>query len=109
MKINIDKELDKAEIELKKKAGNKIPKKDFQDVRKYIKKKDKKAHQRTMCMASYLQDMPNMNFEEYEFLYRAAKHGNEKEHGDEIKELPTKLAIGISMMLAGGFLCGVGA
>ncbi|CUI18136.1 conserved putative secreted protein (plasmid) [Candidatus Protochlamydia naegleriophila] len=110
VKINIDQELDKAEKELKKQAGNKIPNKDIQAVRKYIKKKEKKAHQRAMCMAAYIQDSPpGMTFEDFEFSYLAA-HGHDKEDKDdkEMKELPVKLAVGISMMLAGGFLCGVG-
>lgn len=60
-------------------------------------------------MAAYLEDAPSMTFEEYEFLYNAAKgHDREDKEDQELRELPTKLAYGVTMILAGGFLCGVG-
>jgi hypothetical protein len=106
--INLDKEIDKAEAEIKRKGG-KVPKKDLEKVRKAIKNKAKKSNQRAMCMASYLEDAPSMNFQEYEFLYKAAHgHDKEKEEEQDIKELPMRLTIGITMILAGGFLCIVG-
>lgn len=103
--FDIDKELDKAEIELKK-SGGKFSKKDLKAVRKAIKKKVSKAHQRSLCMASYLQENPSISFAEYEVTYELSN--KEKEDEQEVKDLPLRLTIGVTMILAGGFLCTVG-
>lgn len=106
VKINLDAELDKTERELKKQK-TKIPKKDFQLVRSFIKNKEKKANHRAMCMESYMLETPGISYAEYEFLYRAANEEG-KDQEQEKQELPMRLAIGITMMLAGGFLCILG-
>lgn len=102
--IDLDKEFDKVEATLQKK--NNIPKKDIKAVRKAIVKKEKKLHHRALCMAYYLQDAPSLSFEEYETLFNIS-HGNEQET-QQAKDLPLRLTIGITMMLAGGFLCMAG-
>ncbi len=107
-KINIDKELDKIEIEIKKKGG-KIPKKGMEKIRKIINKRYKKEQHRAMCVASYLQDQPDIGFDEYKILYKTAHgHDKEKDEENEILELPGSFVAGVTMMLAGGFLCIIG-
>ncbi len=108
-RIDLDKEFNKAKIEINAR-GAKIPEKDFESLRKIIKRKEKKANQKAMCQASYLELAPNMSFDEYEILYLSA-NGNDKDKDDnkEITELPLRLTIGISMVLGGGFLCFAGA
>ena len=108
LKINIDQEITKAEQEIKRNGG-KINKKELEAVRKYIKKNEKKLNQRMQCMACYMQDAPNISFEEYEFLHCSAHKNDKDKEEEELRELPARLAIGISMILAGGFLIGVGA
>ena len=71
-KIDISKEIDKIETDLKKKGG-KPPKDIFKKFKDLVKKKEKKNHHRALCMQTYLVDQPNMSFDDYEFLYRAAK------------------------------------
>lgn len=102
-KFDLEKEINKSEYEIKK-QGIKVPKKDFQIVRKAIIKKEKKANQRALCMACYFKECPSINFEEYETIYLAA-HGDKNQEEQDVKELPLRLTIGITMILAGGFLC----
>lgn len=103
--FDIDRELDKAEIELKK-AGGKFSKKDLKEVRKAIKKRVNKSQKRSLCMSSYLQEKPSISFAEYEAIYELSN--KEKEEEQEVKDLPIRLTIGVTMILAGGFLCTVG-
>lgn len=105
-KIDLDKQIDQVEVELKNK-GAKVPKKDLKALRKRIKSKEKKANHRALCMASYIEDpSPSYSFEEYETLYRAA-HGNPDRQDEEQQaaELPLRLTIGVTVALCGLFLC----
>ena len=104
-RIDLDKEFSNAKSKIKK-QGAKISEKDFEKVRKAIKKKEKKARNRSMLMACYLEDAPNISFQEYEVLFNAAHgHGHDKEDEEqESKDLPWRLAVGVSMILGGGFL-----
>ncbi|CUI18099.1 putative membrane protein (plasmid) [Candidatus Protochlamydia naegleriophila] len=79
--------------------------KEFDKVRKAIKKKEKKAQNRALCIAAYLEDAPNLSFQEYEFIYNEARgHHDKEEEEKELKDLPWRLAVGVSMILGGGFL-----
>ena len=51
IKINIEKEIDRAEVALKKK-GHKAPKEVFKRYKSLLKKKEKKNHHRALCMDS---------------------------------------------------------
>ncbi len=102
--IDLDKEFSKAKSEIKKQPV-KISDKEFEKVRKAIKKKEKKAQNRALCIAAYLEDVPNLSFQEYEFIYNEARGHHEKEDEEkELKDLPWRLAVGVSMILGGGFL-----
>lgn len=58
-----------------------------------------------MCMTCYMEDAPSMSFSEYEVLYKTARgHGDKEDEEQELKDLPWRLAVGISMVLGGGFL-----
>lgn len=102
--INIEKEIDKVEAELKKK-GHKAPKDVFKKYKNLLKKKDKKKQTRALCMEAYFLDAPDMSFDDYEILHLAAarKHDNVKE--EELKEpLPFKFVLGVSLILCGAFV-----
>jgi hypothetical protein len=104
-RIDFDTEFSKAKANIKK-QGVKVPEKDFAKVREALKNKEKKANQRMMCRAAYLEDASAMSFRDYEVLYRAAqRHDKDKDQEEEKQELPMRLTIGITMILAGGFLC----
>lgn len=70
-KIDVSKEIDKIETDLKKK-GSKPPKDIFKKFKDVVKKKEKKNHHRALCMEAYLLDQPNMDFQDYEYLHLAA-------------------------------------
>lgn len=100
--INIEKEIDKVETELKKK-GHKAPKEAFKKYKSMLKKKDKKKHTRALCMEAYFLEAPDMTFDDYEMLHLAASKKQDKE--EEFKEpLPLKFVIGVSLMLCGAFV-----
>jgi hypothetical protein len=102
--IDLDKEFSKARSDIKKQGG-KVPEKDFEKIRKAINKKEKILYHRNMCVATYLEDAPNISFQDFETLYMAARNAHDREEGEqEVKDLPWRLAVGISMILGGGFL-----
>jgi len=98
-KINISKEIDKIESNLKKKGGN-HSKDIFKKFKDLVKKKDKKNRHRAICMENYFLDQPNMSFEDYELLCRAAKKPNQTTQD----ELPLKFVIGLTLLLGGAFV-----
>ncbi|WP_068469952.1 hypothetical protein [Candidatus Protochlamydia phocaeensis] len=100
--IDIEKEVDKIESELKKKGG-KPPKGIFKQFKKFIKKKDKKKHARAMHMETYFYEEPNIGFNEYEALHLAAIAKKHDEDKDE-KEIPLKFVLGVSLILGGAFV-----
>lgn len=100
--INIEKEIDKVETELKKK-GHKAPKEVFKKYKSILKKKDKKKHTRALCMEAYFLEAPDMTFDNYEMLHLAASKKEDKE--EECKEpLPLKFVVGVSLILCGAFV-----
>ena len=99
IKINLEKEIDKAEAELRKK-GHKAPKEVFKKYKILLKKKEKKNHHRAVCMQAYFIDAPNMSLDEYENLHLAAvvkKHDNKED--EPKKSLPFKFILGVSLVL----------
>jgi hypothetical protein len=89
--INLEKEIDKVENDLRKK-GHKAPKEVFKKYKSLLKKKDKKKHTRALCMEAYFLEAPNMTFDDYEMLHLAASRKQDKE--EEIKEpLPLSLIL----------------
>lgn len=102
-KIDVSKEIDKIESELKKKGG-KPPKDVFKKFKDLVKKKEKKNHHRVLCMEAYFFDQPNMSFEDYEFLYRSAKPDQGNENGNVQNEPPLKFVVAVSLVLGGAFV-----
>ena len=100
-KIDVSKEIDKIESELKKKGG-KPPKDIFKKFKDLVKKKEKKNHHRVVCMGTYFHDQPNMSFEDYEFLIRAAKKTDQAAQQNE--PLPLKFVLGVTLLLGGAFV-----
>lgn len=100
-KIDISKEIDKIESELKKKGG-KLPKDDFIKFKEVVKKKEKKSRHRALCMENYFLDQPNMSFEDYEFLMKSAKKTDPGVGQND--PLPLKFVIGLSLLLGGAFV-----
>lgn len=104
-KIDLDQEFNNIEHELKKR-GIPLQKEDLKKLKKLFKKKDKKHQARMICMTSYLETNVSMSFSEYRQLHSAASKQLEEDQNQE--ELPVKLVVGITLLLAGGFLTGVG-
>jgi hypothetical protein len=103
-KINIDKEIDKVETDLKKK-GHKAPKEVFKKYKSLLKKKDKKKNARALCMEAYFLDAPNMSFNDYEALHLAAVKKHDNKEDEQPKEpLPFKFVLGVSLLLCGAFV-----
>jgi len=103
--INLEKEIDKVENDLKKK-GHKVPKEVMKKYKSLLKKKDKKKHTRTLCMETYFLEAPtDMTFDDYEMLHLAAsrKQENKEEEGPK-KPLPLKFVVGVSLILCGAFV-----
>lgn len=108
LRFNIDHEINVAEQEIKNNGG-KVNKREMATVRKFILKKEKKAHHRFLCIAAYIQDASDISIEEFK-AFQLAGHRQDRDNEEEqVKDLPTRLAIGITMILAGSFLCGIGS
>lgn len=101
--IDLKKELEKVEKDIKKEA--KISSKEFKPVKELILSKEKKSKNRAMCMLSYLQEDPGINFEEYEYIYDAARG---KENDKEEFKVSAQMAIGATLVLAGGLMAILG-
>jgi hypothetical protein len=101
--INLEKEIDKAEVELRKK-GHKAPKEVFKKYKSMLKKKEKKKHTRALCMETYFLEAPNMSFDDYESLHMAARKQDNKEEEGPKEPLPFKFVLGVSLLLCGGFV-----
>lgn len=100
IKIDIDSQLDTVEKKLKS-SGVNVDKKDFKEVRKIIKKKHKRIEHRVEYMQQCLELGIDFNQENESLLYEM-KHGKDD---DKKTTVPVKLAYGVSLMCAGGFLC----
>jgi hypothetical protein len=101
-KIDINKEIDKIESDLKKK-GSKPPKGIFKKFKSLVHSKEKKKYHRAMCMESYFIDQPAMTFQDYEFMHLTATQ-RKQDQGNEQKELPLKFVVGVSLILGGAFV-----
>lgn len=104
IKIDLNKEIDKAEAKLKKR-GHKAPREVFKNYKAMLKKKEKKNHHRAVCMHAYFLDAPNISFDDYENLHLAAAVKKVDNKEDEPKDpLPFKFILGVSLVLCGGFV-----
>lgn len=99
MKIDLDKQLDVVESEIKKK-GAKIPKNEFKELRKIIKKKEKRAgHRAAYLELCLLNPEISYNLEEEQLLFDAT-HGHEKKEEAEMV-VPIRLTVGVTVALVG--------
>lgn len=102
-KINIDKEIDQIEKDLKKKGAN-YSKNEFGALRKIIKLKDKKFSKKAANAEYRLlsDDVEPLCFDN-QSLADPTKENKEQE--DLEKQLPLRLALGVTICLCGVFLC----
>lgn len=100
--IDLDHQFDAVESEIKKK-GAKIPKKEFKELRKILKKKEKKLQHKAQYLETYLLD-PEMTYnqEDEEMLY-TARHGHDDKEEIEIV-IPIRLTVGVTLALVGLFI-----
>lgn len=104
-KLDIDYYMNQVGNELKK-QGQKVPKKEFESIKKMIKKKEKKAknHARYLADTMYLEGYQmNELDEEIMMANRSSKHDKHKEEEEEII-IPALLVYGVSTALCGMFL-----
>ncbi len=100
--IDLDHQIDTVESEIKK-SGTKIPKKEFKELRKFLKKKEKKLQHKAQYLETCLLN-PEMtyNLEDEELLF-AARHGND-DKGDTEIVIPIRLTVGVTIALIGLFI-----
>lgn len=109
VKVDLEKHMNNVEKELKNR-GHKVPKKQFDSIRKTIKKKEKKhdKHGRYLASVMYLDGYEtNQADEELMFPQHVAKHGHDKDDKEEDKEevyIPAQLVFGVTLTLCGLFL-----
>lgn len=108
IKIDLDKHMDNLESELKKK-GYKIPRKQFDAIRKAIKKKEKKHsdHSKYLAAIIYLEGYELNTFdEEVMFPEYIAKRDEDKDESKDEEEVyvPAQLVFGVTLTLCGLFL-----
>jgi hypothetical protein len=88
-------------------TGVKAPKKEFEYIKKLVKKKEKKTkeHAKYIADTMYL-DGYEMNIFEKEALFanKPGSNKDDKEKDDEDIELPPMLVYGVTMTLCGFFL-----
>lgn len=101
-KIDISKEIDRIENDLKKKGG-KPSKNIFKKFKSLVHKKDKKKRARALCMEGYFLDQPEMSFQDYEGLQLAVVNRKQEKENDQ-KQLPLNFVIGVSLILGGAFV-----
>lgn len=107
-KLDIDYYMNQVGNELKK-QGQKVPKKDFESIKKMIKKKEKKAknHARYLADTMYLEGYQMNEFDEDIMItaHRASKHDkpNQEEDKEEVV-IPALLVYGVTVALCGMFL-----
>jgi hypothetical protein len=105
-KINIDKSLDQIEKEIKHK-GSKISKAEIKSIRKTIKDHEKKHNHKALYMAAAMESGCEYNPEavhfEFDYLCKAAKHGHDKDEGEEMV-MPVRVTVGVVMALCGLFI-----
>lgn len=94
-KIDLDKQLDHVEKEMKK-GGAKVSSSEMKQVRKLIKHKEKRAMHKEMYLADCIVCGMEYNAE-WEQLEYSAKHEGDKEE----VELPLQVTIGVSVALCG--------
>jgi hypothetical protein len=98
-KIDISKEIDKIETDLKKKGG-KPPHDLFKKFKDRVKKKKKQRLHRALYMNAYFLEQPEMDFNDYLRLTATAKQ-NQK---NEKNELPLKFVVAVTLVLGGAFV-----
>lgn len=101
-KINLDKQLDQIEKDIKK-DGGKFKKEEFNKIRKIIKDKEKRSNHRAMYMADCIAYGIEYNAE-VETLNFMAGHGHDKDEEKEEVVLPIRVTIGVTVALCGLFL-----
>ncbi len=105
-KIDIDKQIDQAEREIKAQGG-KLKKDQLKGFRKYVKNKEKRQQHRAMYIAdSMIYGFP-YDAEEEALLFRAAHkdHKDKDEDKDELEVgIPPSMIIGVTVGLCGLFM-----
>ena len=84
-KINLDKQLDQVEKAIKA-SGGKLNKDEMKNIRKILKKKEKRLNHKAMHMANCLEFGMTYNADEEELLFSSqymAKHGDDKDTDDK--------------------------
>ncbi len=99
-RINLDNQLDQVEHDIKR-SGGKLKNDDMKQVRKLIKKKEKRSNHKAMYIAACLEYNLPYNAEEEHCLYMA-RRVNDKEEDDIY--IPLRVTIGITVALCGLFL-----
>lgn len=98
--IDIDKHLSQIEKEIKN-NGAKVPKKEFEALRKQIKNKEKRLSHKTKFIEICLNENIPFNSYEEELLYQASKE--DKDNGTDIF-IPIRLTVGVTVALVGLFI-----
>lgn len=102
-KINIENSLDKVEQEAKAR-GRPVPKDQMKEMRRRLKKADKRHNHKAMYMANCIEyDLP-FNADEESLLYVMAKNSHRKDKDNKEDVLPLRVTIGVTMSLVGLFL-----
>jgi hypothetical protein len=99
--IDLDKQLDAVEAEIRKK-GTKIPKAEFKELKKILKKKEKKVHLRALYLEKCLLN-PEIPYSLEEELLFYEKHGHDDKEEIELI-LPIQLTVGVTVALVGLFI-----
>lgn len=107
IKVDIDKHMDNLEKQLKNR-GIKPPKKEFDAMRKAIKKKEKKHHKHAKYLALVMHmDGYEINAHDEELMFPEplrAKYGKDKDEDKEEVYVPAQLVFGVTLTLCGLFL-----
>lgn len=104
-KLNIESSLNKIE-QMSKAKGKPVPKAQMKEMRRRLKKADKRHNHKAMYMANCIEfDLP-FNAEEESFLYEMVESAEKKHDHDDDREteLPLRVTIGVTMSLVGLFL-----
>lgn len=112
-RLDISNGLDQVEQKIKS-SGVKVPKKQFESIRKSLKKKEKKAndHARYIASTMHLEGYEFNDYDEASMFHEPlmAKHGSkDKDKEDEKEEInvPAQLVFGVTLTLCGVFLMAV--
>lgn len=97
--FDLEYQIDQVQQEAYKK-GHKISGTDLKNYKKYIKNYLKKKKDKTACMEAYLNDKPDIDFDDFERLCVARDRNGDPMHNELV---PFTVYAGISLMLIGGF------